>query len=558
VRAYLAAVRAASFADELSFVVMPPNRRAQFVRDLASIGRVNGSVTISRSASNNSALARMGSVILSGGVGVGAGGAGAGAAEGIDHGQAERMQADLLKMFIGGGGGNNIAIPTRLLYRASRDGFTSADWRARVPECGPTLTVVRVKGSNNVFGAYVATSFPMPSVGDEDEAEKDEEASYPDFTGSSFLFSLENKSSRPLRFKLADKFKSKALGSRRRGGPMFGSGNANCLGFMVNGPANAPRANNDYGAGEDEAFQPDFDFERANNGGEAEEDIIKIGKGWFAGNEEDAEGNALSGFACAEIEVFGLPVPSVPEQPQPPPPPAGAAGAAVVAPPIVPSNLQAPINLRLFRSSILTDHQQAQSLSKFFKPTGMPCPTRLLYRASRDGFLAKDWQSRCVERGPTLTLVRSAGGCVFGAFTAVSWPSPSGLGGGGGGEDEDAPGAAAAGRAGEAHWSSKRDVSRLSFLFSLKNSKQRALRFKLVARDKAVGSRKDWGPLFGYGATRNLQLFVEGKAANAPAGCWSVITATSLFSCALRWPSPVFVAHIAVAHCFLLFASLCP
>ena len=45
---------------------------------------------------------------------------------------------------------------------------------------------------------------------------------------------------------------------------------------------------------------------------------------------------------------------------------------------------------------------------------------RLLFRASRDGFAAESFHSKCDEKGPTLTVVRR-GSFIFGGFTEAAW-----------------------------------------------------------------------------------------------------------------------------------------
>ena len=50
----------------------------------------------------------------------------------------------------------------------------------------------------------------------------------------------------------------------------------------------------------------------------------------------------------------------------------------------------------------------------------------LLYRASRDGDLSKDFHRYCDERGPTVTLVSSVDGWRFGGFTETNWTANSG------------------------------------------------------------------------------------------------------------------------------------
>ena len=52
-----------------------------------------------------------------------------------------------------------------------------------------------------------------------------------------------------------------------------------------------------------------------------------------------------------------------------------------------------------------------------------PFTLSLLYRASRDGRTNEAFHARCDGKGPTLTALRSANGCVFGGFAAVSWAS---------------------------------------------------------------------------------------------------------------------------------------
>lgn len=49
----------------------------------------------------------------------------------------------------------------------------------------------------------------------------------------------------------------------------------------------------------------------------------------------------------------------------------------------------------------------------------------LLYKASIDGFGAKDFHSACDGQGPTLTIMRSRNGCIFGAYIGGSFPLTS-------------------------------------------------------------------------------------------------------------------------------------
>jgi hypothetical protein len=49
--------------------------------------------------------------------------------------------------------------------------------------------------------------------------------------------------------------------------------------------------------------------------------------------------------------------------------------------------------------------------------------TELIYKASRDGFDANAFHSRCDNKGPTLTIVRSNNNYLFGGYTSVAWTS---------------------------------------------------------------------------------------------------------------------------------------
>eukprot|EP00802_Teleaulax_amphioxeia_P018270 Tamp_18461.p1 GENE.Tamp_18461~~Tamp_18461.p1 ORF type:complete len:223 (+),score=27.34 Tamp_18461:3-671(+) len=50
----------------------------------------------------------------------------------------------------------------------------------------------------------------------------------------------------------------------------------------------------------------------------------------------------------------------------------------------------------------------------------------LLYRASRDGWAARDFHSRCDGKGATITVIKCSGGFVFGGYADVPWSSHRG------------------------------------------------------------------------------------------------------------------------------------
>jgi hypothetical protein len=48
---------------------------------------------------------------------------------------------------------------------------------------------------------------------------------------------------------------------------------------------------------------------------------------------------------------------------------------------------------------------------------------KLLYKASEDGFAAADFHKICDDKGPTLTIIRSKNGYLFGGYAPLSWDS---------------------------------------------------------------------------------------------------------------------------------------
>ena len=71
-------------------------------------------------------------------------------------------------------------------------------------------------------------------------------------------------------------------------------------------------------------------------------------------------------------------------------------------------------------SKILTQEQAKILLGMIPYKSGKWC---LLFRASRDGFAADSFHSKCDDKGPTVTVVRS-GSFIFGGFTEAAWGCP--------------------------------------------------------------------------------------------------------------------------------------
>lgn len=138
----------------------------------------------------------------------------------------DSTHASTLRRFFHGG---RLKLPNKLIYRATRDGFSGLDWQRKVmrrrrrdysgnsnsnddnssrgktssstttssSSRGPTLTLVKVAGTSAIFGAYTACDWPE-EIGQTSFDEVGKE-------NSSFLFSLVNFTGdrRPLKFILA-------------------------------------------------------------------------------------------------------------------------------------------------------------------------------------------------------------------------------------------------------------------------------------------------------------------------------------------------------------------
>jgi len=72
-----------------------------------------------------------------------------------------------------------------------------------------------------------------------------------------------------------------------------------------------------------------------------------------------------------------------------------------------------------FEESEILTNENHRSVLKGWLPS-QEGKWRLLFRASRDGFAAAAFHSKCDNKGPTVTIVKS-GNNIFGGFTEVSW-----------------------------------------------------------------------------------------------------------------------------------------
>ena len=76
------------------------------------------------------------------------------------------------------------------------------------------------------------------------------------------------------------------------------------------------------------------------------------------------------------------------------------------------------------KSAILPYVSQYQSVMlSWLQEDGISSDWRLIYRGTRDGFAASSFHSFCDNKGPTITLIKAVGDCIFGGYSDVSWTS---------------------------------------------------------------------------------------------------------------------------------------
>ena len=123
-----------------------------------------------------------------------------------------------------------------------------------------------------------------------------------------------------------------------------------------------------------------------------------------------------------------------------------------------------------FKSKILTKNQSLEliGLCEF----SFLDKWSLLYRASRDGFGAKDFHSNCDNKHPTLIILKAKQSeFIFGGYTSVSWSSSS--------------------------YEFKLDVN--AFIFSLTNKQKQSYKLKTTNATHSIVCSPGDGPIFGAG-----------------------------------------------------------
>ena len=119
-----------------------------------------------------------------------------------------------------------------------------------------------------------------------------------------------------------------------------------------------------------------------------------------------------------------------------------------------------------FASGILT----LQENSYLTSMTNSNPHALLLYKATRDGFTASSFHSKCDGRANTVTIIKTIN-YAFGAYTSAAWSSSSG-------------------------WVS----DSAAFIFSLRrNGVSYSDKFGIINPNYAIYSLSSYGPIFGRG-----------------------------------------------------------
>jgi len=122
-------------------------------------------------------------------------------------------------------------------------------------------------------------------------------------------------------------------------------------------------------------------------------------------------------------------------------------------------------------SAVLSDLSVGREVDVKFNEWLPGKRVRLLYRSSRDGASAASFHRKCDGQGPTVTLIKSSGGYVFGGYAGVAWSSAYG-----------------------------HHACPSAFLFTVTNPHGDPIsRFMSNGDIYAVGCSSRYGPAFGYG-----------------------------------------------------------
>jgi hypothetical protein len=79
------------------------------------------------------------------------------------------------------------------------------------------------------------------------------------------------------------------------------------------------------------------------------------------------------------------------------------------------------MGMPLHRSTIVFSKDHIVAIEKWLRGVNMHGTPRLLYRASLHGNTAADFHANCDGKGATITLIKTAQGCIFGGYKDIPW-----------------------------------------------------------------------------------------------------------------------------------------
>lgn len=130
-----------------------------------------------------------------------------------------------------------------------------------------------------------------------------------------------------------------------------------------------------------------------------------------------------------------------------------------------------PLVKEIFHESVLIRNLEEETfIFNLFQENISNYDVNLIYKASRDGFNSKRFHYFCDRKGPTLVVIKSSKGMVFGGYTSKSWKSKA---------------------KGEFQEDDK------AFIFSLTKKTKHELHERFI--DKATYMNENNGPVFGAG-----------------------------------------------------------
>jgi K+ channel tetramerisation domain./TLD. len=78
----------------------------------------------------------------------------------------------------------------------------------------------------------------------------------------------------------------------------------------------------------------------------------------------------------------------------------------------------------LHESTIVSSKDHIAAIEKWLQSVNKYSKLRLLYRASLHGNTARDFHTHCDKKGPTITIIKTGNGSIFGGYRHISWGAP--------------------------------------------------------------------------------------------------------------------------------------